>query len=234
MIGVLSSLYALERTRGLHRILALLLTCLPLFSIASVLLEVTADVQLDPWERRGHEWAQVLGELSYVGVLLASFPMLVPRGLRLRDLIARTLGIAVLVASVYGLRTAEAAMHNEYPVLFYHAQRVGFMLDRSPLLYAIPFCLALSGVTTALIAARGARWQAAAGVLLLFAAGYGPKAPGRLLSMALGFVLLSRALVALGQVLPRASQAPTPTPKRALDPELKSGASATEPEKTGS
>jgi hypothetical protein len=89
----------------------------------------------------------------------------------------------------------------------------------------------LSAVTTALIAGRGARWQAAAGVLLLFAAGYAPKAPGRLLSMALGFVLLSRALVALGQVLPRASQAPTPTPKRALDPELKSAA---EPEKTGS
>jgi hypothetical protein len=238
MIGVLSSLYALERTRGLLRVLALLLTCLPLFSIASVLLEVTADVQLDPWKRRGHEWSQVLGELSYVGVLLASFPMLVPRGLRLRDLIARTVGIAVLVASVYALRTAEAALHNDYPVLFYHAQRVGLMLDRSPLLYAVPFCLALSAVTTALIAARGARWQAAAGVLLLFAAGYAPKAPGRLLSMALGFVLLSRALVALGQVLLRASQTPTPTltptPTRALEPELKAGATATEPEKTSS
>jgi hypothetical protein len=234
MIGVLSSLYALERTRGLLRVLALLLTCLPLFSIASVLLEATADVQLDPWKRRGHEWTQALGEISYVGVLLASFPMLVPRGLRLRDLIARTAGIAVLVASVYGLRTAEAAMHNDYPVLFYHAQRVGLMLDRSPLLYAIPFCLALSAVTTALLAGGGARWQAAAGVLLVFAAGYAPKAPGRLLSMALGFVLLSRALVALGQVLPRASQTPTPTSTRAIDPKLKNSSSATEPEKTGS
>jgi hypothetical protein len=203
-LGVLSGLYALERTRGsLLRVLAFLLTCLPLFSIASVLLEVTADVQLDPWKRHGHEWTQALGELSYVGVLLVSFPMLVPRGLRLRDLIARSAGIAVLVASVYALRTAEAALHNDYPVLFYHAQRVGLMLDRSPLVYAIPFCLALSAVTTALIASKGARWQAAAGVLLMFAAGYAPKAPGRLLSMALGFVLLSRALVALAHVVPR-------------------------------
>jgi hypothetical protein len=231
MIGVLSSLYALERTRGLLRALAVLLTCLPLFSIASVLLEVTQDFQLDLWRQRGHAWTQGLGELSYVGVLLASFPMLVPRGLRLRDLIARSAGIAVLVASVYALRTAEAALHNEYPVLFYHAQRVGLLLDRSPLLYAIPFCLALSGVTTALIATTGARWQAAAGVLLLFAAGYAPKAPGRLLSMALGFVLLSRALIALAQAVPRAPKqrkTPVPAVTRASKP-----ASASEPEKTG-
>jgi hypothetical protein len=238
MIGVLSSLYALERTRGLLRVLALLLTCLPLFSIASVLLEVTQDFQLDQWRQRGHAWTQGLGELCYVGVLLASFPMLVPRGLKLRDLIARTAGIAVLVASVYALRTAEAALHNDYPVLFYHAQRVGLMLDRSPLLYAVPFCLSLSAVTTALIASNGARWQAAAGVLLLFAAGYAPKAPGRLLSMALGFVLLSRALIALTQAVPRLRQTPTPTPTsrptRAREPDVKpSTTNATEPEKTG-
>jgi hypothetical protein len=210
-LGVLSGVYALERTRGiLLRILALLATCLPLFSIASVLLEITADVQLDPWKRRGHEWAQALGELSYVGVLLASFPLLVARGLRLRDLIARSAGIAMLVASVYALRTAEAALNNDYPVLFYHAQRVGLVLDRWPLAYAIPFCLALSAITTALIAERGARWQAAAGVLLLFAAGYAPKAPGRLLSMALGFVLLSRALVALAYKVPQVARASEP------------------------
>jgi hypothetical protein len=203
VLGVLAGQWALERTRGsLLRVLALLATCLPLFSIASVVLEVTSDVQLDPWKRRGHEWAQALGELSYVGLLLASFPLLVPRGLRLRDLIARSAGIAMLVASVYALRTAEAALHNDYPVLFYHAQRVGLMLDRSPMLYAIPFCLALSAITTALLSARGARWQAAVGVLLLFAAGYAPKAPGRLLSMALGFVLLTRALVALAESKP--------------------------------
>jgi hypothetical protein len=228
MIGVLSSLYALERTRGLLRALAVLLTCLPLFSIASVLLEVTQDFQLDVWRQRGHAWTQGLGELSYVGVLLASFPMLVPRGLRMRDLVARSAGIAVLVASVYALRTAEAALHNDYPVLFYHAQRVGLLLDRSPLLYAIPFCLALSGVTTALIATTGARWQAAAGVLLLFAAGYAPKAPGRLLSMALGFVLLSRALIALARAVPRQRRTPVPSVTRVSKP-----ASATEPEKTG-
>jgi hypothetical protein len=233
MIGVLSSLYALERTRGLIRVVALLLTCLPLFSIASVLLEVTQDFQLDVWRQRGHAWTQALGELSYVGVLLASFPMLVPRGLRVRDLVARTAGIAVLVASVYALRTAEAALHTDYPVLFYHAQRVGLLLDRSPLLYAIPFCLALSAVTTALIAAKGARWQAAVGILLLMAAGYAPKAPGRLLSMALGFVLLSRALIALAEVLPRLTRpTPTPTPPPTRTAEVKATTSATEPEET--
>ncbi len=220
-LGVLSGVYALERTRGvLFRILAFFATCLPLFSIASVLLEVTSDVQLDPWKRRGYEWAQALGEVSYVGVLLVSFPLLVTRGLKLRHLIARTAGIAVLVASVYALRTAEAALHNDYPVLFYHAQRVGLMLDRWPLAYAIPFCLALSAITTALLAERGARWQVAVAVLLIFAAGYAPKAPGRLLSMALGFVLLSRALVALGQyVAPR-------TARRVREPERTSSSAA--------
>jgi hypothetical protein len=116
MLGILSGVYALERTRGsLVRVVAFLATSLPLFSIVTVLLEFSSDVQLDPWKRHGHELMQALGELSYVGILLASFPLLVPRGLKLRDLIARSAGIAVLVASVYALRTAEAALHNDYP-----------------------------------------------------------------------------------------------------------------------
>jgi uncharacterized membrane protein YoaT (DUF817 family) len=198
LLGVLAGVYAFERTRGSWlRVLAVFATALPMFSVVAVLLELT-DVQLDPWKRRGYEWALGLGELSYVGLLFASVPVLVSRGLRLRDLIARSFGLAVLVASLYALRTAQAALHNDYPVLFYHAQRVGLLLDRWPLAYAVPFCLALSAIATAMVgAANSARWQAACGMLLLFAAGYTPKAPGRLLSLALGFVLLSRALSAL-------------------------------------
>lgn len=197
LLGVLAGVAAFERTRGSWlRVLAVLATALPMFSVAAVLLELS-DVQLDPWKRRGYEWALGLGELSYVGLLLASVPVLVPRGLRMRDLIARSFGLAVLVASLYALRTAQAALHNDYPVLFYHAQRVGLLLDRWPLAYAVPFCLALSAIATALVGATGARWQAACGMLLLFSAGYTPKASGRLLSLALGFALLSRALAAL-------------------------------------
>jgi hypothetical protein len=66
-------------------------------------------------------------------------------------------------------------------------------------------------VTTALLGSRGARWQAAAAILLLFSAGYVPKSPGRLLSLALGFVMLSRALIAMVDPEPaRPAQAAPP------------------------
>jgi len=57
--------------------------------------------------------------------------------------------------------------------------------------------------------ARALRVQAAYGMLLLFAAGHGTRAPGRLLSLALGLLLLTRALL---------SVTPAPSPARSAVP----------------
>jgi hypothetical protein len=174
-------------------------TALPLLNVLCVLLELTTDVQLDPWKHRAYETMQALGELCYLGLLLGSFPLLAARGVGPRQLVARAAGLLTLLGAGYGLRVAHAELHKDFAIVLYNAQRVGLLLDRAPAVYAVPMCLALAAAVNAMIAGGGARLQAAAATLLLLASGYGPRAPGRLLTMTLGFVLLARAIAALGR-----------------------------------
>lgn len=183
----------------LLRVIAGFATALPLLCLSTIVLELTSDVQLDPWKHRAYETLQGLGEISYLGLLFASFPLLAARGTTARQLLARAAGLLTLVAAGYGLRVAHQALHNDFAILLYHAQRVGLLLERSPALYALPMCLALAGAASALVAGGAARVQAATATLLIFASGYGPRAPGRLLTMTLGFILLARAIAALSK-----------------------------------
>jgi hypothetical protein len=66
---------------------------------------------------------------------------------------------------------------------------------------------------------EGIRVQAAAGLLLIFASGYATRAPGRLLSLAVGFMLLARALIALTEHAPFRSIAPPP--RKSMQPPAK-------------
>ena len=119
-----------------------------------------------------------------------------PSSFGIRKFVARAAGLGVLLGCLYVVWVAQRGWRGDYAVLLYNAQRVNLLLDRAPLLYAIPFCLLLSAATTALLNGGGARVQCAAAMLLLFASGYAPRAPGRLLTMTLGFVLLARAVAA--------------------------------------
>jgi hypothetical protein len=198
LLAVLIGMTAIERVRGRFlRAVSLLVTAVPLFAMLTVILELSGDVALDPWKQKAHVALAASGELTYLGLLLASFPLLVPRALRGRDLVARSVGLVVLIATLYGMRAAYGALPADYNVLLYNAQRIGLLLDRWPLAYTFPLCLALSAVATALVSGHAARTQAALGILLYFASGYAPRAPGRLLTMTLGAFLLSRALIAL-------------------------------------
>jgi hypothetical protein len=219
LIGMAVGSTAVVRTRGwLLRMLAAAITALAVFNILVIALEFVPDAQLDPWARQAAFVTKAAGEVTYLLLLFAAFPLLVPRGLRARDLLARSVGFAVFVLSMYAQRKVQHALRADYGLLLYSAQRVSLILDRWPFAYALPFCLVLSAVTTALLSGGSARIQAASGLLAIFAAGYATRAPGRLLSLSIGFMLLARALIAFTEQAPFRSIAPPPPGKPSLPP----------------
>lgn len=198
VLCIFAGMAVIEAARSrLSRMLAWLAAALPTISMLAVTLELMADLSFDPWKRRAHELLTAGGELTYLALLLTSALLLVPRELRRpRAGFARAVGFAVLMASLLGLYQAQRTLQADYGILMYHAQRVGLMLDRWPLIYALPFGVGLGGALSAMIVG-GARMQAGTAMLLIFASGYAPQTPGRLLCMTLGFVLLSRAITSL-------------------------------------
>jgi hypothetical protein len=219
VIGMSVGSAAISSVRGaLLRAMAVGITALAALSTFVIVLEFVPDAQLDPWARQAALICKAAGEAIYLALLIAAFPLLVPRGLRARELFARSVGFAVLVLAIYALRTAQHALNNDYGLLLYSAQRVSLFLDRWPLAYALPVCLVLSATTTALLSGGSARIQAAAGLLLIFSAGYATRAPGRLLSLTVGFMLLARALVAFTDQAPFRSIVPPPPGKLSVPP----------------
>jgi hypothetical protein len=218
VIGMAVGSAAISSTRGVFlRALAVALTLLASINMLVGMLEVVPDAQLDPWAHQAATFGRAAGEVLYLGLLVAAFPLLVPRGLHARQLFARAIGFAVLVLSIFALRKAQHALSHDYASLLYLAQHVALLLDRWPLLYALPFCLVLAGTTTGLISGGSARIQAAAGMLLIFASGNATRAPGRLLSLTIGFMVLARGLIAFTEHAPFRSQAPPP-PKPSIAP----------------
>jgi hypothetical protein len=194
---VLAGMAVLDGARSLlARILAALATAAPMLCMVAVTLELTADVTLDPWKRRVHEVLAATSEFTYLALLLASPALLLPRSMRPRAVVARALGFAALIATFLGFYQAEHLLRADYAILLYHAQRVGLVLDRWPLAYALPFAVGL-GSSVSAMAAGGAHFQAGAAIVLILSSGHAPEAPGRLLCMTLGFVLLGRAIISL-------------------------------------
>jgi hypothetical protein len=219
VIGMSVGITAVRNTRGpFLRILSSTITALAALNLATVVLDFVPDAQLDPWTHRAMVVCKGGGELVYLFLLISAFPLLVPRGLHIRALFARSIGFAVLVITFYAQLTAYHALRADYGLLIYSAQRVALWLDRWPLVYAVPFCLLLAATFTGLLNGGAVRVQAASGLLLIFSAGYATRAPGRLLSLAVGFVLLSRALMALTQHAPFRSMSPPAAGKITLPP----------------
>jgi hypothetical protein len=214
LIGMAVGSAAVSSTRGpFLRLIALAITALAGLNLLTVALDFAPDAQLDPWMHRAMLICKGAGEVVYLLLLLAAFPLLVPRGLRVRALVARSIGFAVLVMAFYGQLWAQHMLHADYGLLLYSAQRVSLWLDRYPMGYAVPFCLLLSATVTGLLNGGGIRLQAASGMLLIFSAGYATRAPGRLLSLAIGFMMLARALIALTEHAPFRSMSPPPPKK---------------------
>jgi len=195
VIGVCVGGAAVSDTRGVYlRMLAALTTLLAMFNLVTILVDIFDP--LEAWSPRVVGACKLATELMYLSLLVSVAPLLIPRGMQVRQALARSGGVLMLLLSLYAQYRAQRALRSDYALLVYSTQRVSLWLDRSPLLYALPFSCVLATTTTALISGGALRIQAACGILLLFAAGHATLAPGRLLSLALGFMLLSRALIA--------------------------------------
>jgi hypothetical protein len=220
LIGICVGIAALSCTHGkLLRTIAFGIVALAALNLASVVIDLGPDMHFDPWISPVIAVFKGLVELVYLVMLLATVPLVVPRGVRLRSLFARSVGLAVLVLSAVALWNAQRTLNADYSLLLYSAQRVALLIDWWPLGYAVPFCISVAAAITGLLSGGGIRLQAASGMLLIFAAGHAARAPGRLLSLCIGFVLLSRALVALTEHAPfRSLTPPPPTPRNTRRP----------------
>lgn len=192
-LSVLCGMAAIDVARSwLGRTLAVLATSAPLTSLLATTLALTMDVEFDPWKRRSYETLEALRELSYLGVLLVGAFAFAPRPGSLRSLLARGAGFAVFGSMLALFHAARTTLPADFSLLVYHAQRVDLFIDSAPFVYALPFGAALATAAAATLRG-GPYFQAGAGLLLVFASGSAPQAPGRLLTMTLGFVLLARA-----------------------------------------
>ena len=196
LVGLAGTAAARATESRYGRLLSLGCTLMAASSLTSQVLQLASRVQLSAWLLSAQRTAQGLGELSYLLLLVALAPMLLPAGSDGRARAARMAGYVALPLTLGGLYVAERKLGQDYSLLLYHAQRVSLFIDAFPRLYSLPIVLALSAGLAALLGADRLKQQAAAGALLLVASGYAPFAPGRLLTSVLGAVLVCRTVLA--------------------------------------
>ncbi|HTU61631.1 MAG TPA: hypothetical protein VMF89_24415, partial [Polyangiales bacterium] len=93
LIGMSAGSAAISSTRGpFMRVLAFAITTLAFFNLATAVLDVAPDTPLDPWAHYLMIGSKAAGEVVYIFLLFAAFPLLVPKGLRMRALAARSIG----------------------------------------------------------------------------------------------------------------------------------------------
>jgi hypothetical protein len=181
------------------RAVALCAAAMAMLSLVAQVLQLMAQVHLGVWQTLTQQVLQNVGEVCYLLLLAFSAPLLLPTRADTRSRLARMTGFFVLPMVLGSLYMAERILDNDYALLLYHAQRVTLFIDSWPRLYAIPIGLAFSSSVAALLAKDPVRKQAALGVLLLLGSGYAPHAPGRLLTLTLGLLLIARAVIAPSQ-----------------------------------
>jgi hypothetical protein len=196
LIGLAGTTAARASESRYARLLALGCTLMAASSLLSQVLQVASRIQLQVWTLTTQRIAQGVGEASYLLLLCALPPMLLPSGSDLRARAARMAGYIALPLLLGGLYVAERSLGQDYSLLLYHAQRVSLFIDTYPRLYSVPIALALSAGLAASLGREPLKQQAAAGAVLLVASGYAPFAPGRLLTSVLGAVLVCRTVLA--------------------------------------
>ena len=196
LIGLAGTTAARATESRYARVLALACTLMAASSLLSQVLQVATRAQLHVWMLTTQRIAQGVGEASYLLLLCALPPMLLPSGSDARARLSRMAGYAVLPLLLGGLYVAERALAQDYSLLLYHAQRVSLFIDSFPRLYSVPIALSLAAGLAASLGAERLKQQAAAGAVLLVASGYAPFAPGRLLTAVLGAVLVCRTVLA--------------------------------------
>jgi hypothetical protein len=199
VIGLLSTHAARTAPSKYRRAVALFCAAMAGCVLLSQLLQVCSQIRLELWLTQAQRAVQAVGEACYLVLLVALTPLVLPTGGDLRSRLSRMAGFFVLPMTLGGLYLAERTLQHDYALLLYHAQRVTLLIDSYPRAYSVPLALVLSAGFAGALGPHANRRQAAAGALLLLAAGYAPFAPGRLLASVLGALLIARSIVASGQ-----------------------------------
>lgn len=193
----LCAVYATRRRYP--RAIAGIAVCMAICALLAQLLEQISHIWVSGWQVVAQSSLQSTGEICYLLLLTGMTPLLWPTRRDWRSRLASLFGFIVLPVVLGSLFAAERTLHGDYTLLLYHAQRVTLFIDSWPRAYSIPIGLAVASLVAATIEGGRVHVQAAAGAMLLLASGYAPLAPGRLLTSALGFVLLARAILAATQ-----------------------------------
>ncbi|MCS6799562.1 MAG: hypothetical protein NZ898_13750 [Myxococcota bacterium] len=140
-----------------------------------------------------------VGEIAFLLVPVAagaSTVLVVPGR---RAWLAVGIGAVAAAVGALGLAAVRVASRGELGVILYGAQHLELVADLVPDAYVAPIAMGLGIGVAAACAPHVAARQAGLGMLLWWAGGFAPRAPGRLLFGALGVVLLARACIALGE-----------------------------------
>lgn len=209
VLCVILAVSALSLSPGRQaRWVALATACMVLFGLTARVLE-RISLSLTSWVIQLRDTLEATGEIGYLVVLLVGTYWLMPRSNRMRDHIARLVGLSAGGTAAAGFIVSITGAPNDYKMLLYHSQRVRLLIDEAPQLYAVPICAAVFGAVSATLGSDRIRQQAGIGMLLLLSAGYAPRAPGGLMALTLATCLIARSAVASSW---QPSQRPAPAP----------------------
>lgn len=179
------------------RFSALLLGLAAIFSVSAQVVELFARRTLQSVTLESYQALRGLGEVSYLLAILFLAVLMRPRGRHLRAHTGRVVGGMALAACAASAVFAWTMFRRDIPLVLYNTQRVAWLLDSVPWLYAIPLSMGIGASVAAIVGGGAARIQMGTGMLLLLAAGYAPRSPGRLLMWVLAAALFARGLIAL-------------------------------------
>jgi hypothetical protein len=137
-----------------------------------------------------------LGELAWLLFPLAFGVALWPRGAgpkqRLR--LVGALSVAALALAIFFW--AQMSLRSHFGDVFYGLTHLELFLESAPVIYGPMIALGMGVVTLGLLSPVAADRQLGAGLLLLAAGGFTPRAPILLLYLSLGALLLTRGCLA--------------------------------------
>lgn len=197
MLGISLAMSTLRLARD--RLLQIALVGVMVMSacgLAGQVLDILVRIQLTMLRVRLGQTAAVLGQLGFlVAVLAVSLRLFLTAAARREQRLNWALLGVTLISSFLLARH----LGEDFPVVLYHAQRVHLLLELAPFVHTLPICFALAGGIAGLLNSAAGKRQLALCALLFVSAGYNPHAPGRLLLLSLGMLLLARYTITLGE-----------------------------------
>jgi hypothetical protein len=178
----------------LARLLGAAATTTAVAALVAQALHTLSQSTLHAWIEHAHDAARAVAEVAHMLVLVVVALVALPERSSLRNRIARIAALFSLPMWLGAFYAAERVLGGEYPTALYDAQRVHLVLDAAPRLYAIPIALGLTGAVGGLLGSESAGRQASAAAALIVASGFAPLAPGRLLTLTLGLMLVARVV----------------------------------------